>query len=62
MPDERNVLEALFGGVGIEGEDHRAGAGAKGSGELGVGDMLLAFNGDALHAEAGGDGESPRRL
>jgi len=60
--DEGNVLQALFGGVGVEGKDHRAGAGAKGSGELGIGDMLLAFDGDALHAEAGSDGKAPRAL
>ena len=51
------LLEPLLGGVGVEGEHQTSGAGAQRPGQLGVGGVLLAFDGDALDAEAGGDGK-----
>ena len=53
----RHLLEPLLGGVGVEGEHETSRTGAQRPGQLGVGGVLLAFDGDALHAEAGGDGE-----
>jgi hypothetical protein len=56
--DPRHLLQPLFGRVGVEGEHQGARAGAEGLGQLGVGDVLLAFDGDAVDAESGSDGES----
>ena len=42
-------------------EHHGVGAGVERRGDLGIGRVLLAFDGDALHAEARGDGELSRR-
>ena len=57
----RHLLEPLLGGVGVEGEHQGARTGAKRLGQLGVGGVLLAFDGDALDAKAGGDGEGLER-
>ena len=58
MLHPRHFLQPLLGRVGVEGKHQGARAGTKGLGQLGVGDVLLAFHGDALHAESGSDGES----
>ena len=58
MLHPRHFLQPLLGRVGVEGKHQGARPGTKGLGQLGVGDVLLAFHGDALHAESGSDGES----
>ncbi len=52
-----NSFEARFGGIGVEVEHHRVGAGAERRGDRCIGRMQLAGDGNPLHAKAGGHGE-----
>jgi len=57
VPDPRNGFEPRLGGIRVEAQHHRVRTGAKRCGDVGVGGVVLAFDGDPLHAEADGDGE-----